>query len=394
MRLPVTVALITIFLTSLAPPAHAQISQFNFEQGSLLTAAAGVNATSVSGAATLVTPGNGGGHGVAPNGSDINLTVPGAQYKINGFDISIDFLRKENNASFFTLGGLDIGITTGAIYAKFTLNNGGTDVPISLAHFLTVPSDNTNFHTYRFDYDNVSGVFRAWLDGTLVYTNTVGSVNEPLSWTGATNAVIGSGVDGSGATVAVIDNFIYNTPIPFTTLATHLISFDALNKDGAAQLDWSANTTDGDFNIQRSTDGSNFTSIGTVAAQPGDNTVDYHFTDNTPAPTNFYRLQMTGADGGTTYSPVRKLSFATTGLSIRCYPNPVTGYAKISLDNTAPETVRLSVFTLDGRMIRTGEIVAMPGQDLTLDLANAPRGMLLVSIQSGNGTQTSKIFKQ
>jgi hypothetical protein len=41
-------------------------------------------------------------------------------------------LRKENGASFFTLGGMDIGINTGAIYAKFVLNNGGTDEPISL----------------------------------------------------------------------------------------------------------------------------------------------------------------------------------------------------------------------------------------------------------------------
>src|ERR1700743_2218104 len=116
--------LTTGLLIGLTQLANAQISQFSFEGADIKTADHGVNATSVSPAAPLVAPGNGGGHGVAPNGSDIDLTVPGAQFKISGFDISIDFLRKENNASFFTLGGLDIGITTGAIYAKFTLNNG------------------------------------------------------------------------------------------------------------------------------------------------------------------------------------------------------------------------------------------------------------------------------
>ncbi|HVU98335.1 MAG TPA: T9SS type A sorting domain-containing protein [Puia sp.] len=370
--------------------ARAQvISQFGFEAGSILTADIGANATSVSGTASLVTPGNAGGHGVAPNSTnDINLVVPGAQFEVPGLDISIDFVRAENTAGFFTLGGMDIGINTGAIYAKFQLDNGGAAQNISLANFLSVPTD-ANFHTYRFDYDNVSGTFRAWLDGTLKYTNVVGATGQALYWVGATNATIGSGMNGNGAHTAVLDNFIATTPL--FVLPLSITAFDAVADKGAAALSFNAAATGG-FTIERSADGSNFSTIGAVQPQP-DNTDVYHFTDNTPAAVNYYRVTAVAMDGSVAYSPIRKLTFLATGATIRCYPNPVVDYATIRLDNGTPETVRLNVTTLDGRLVRSGQLTANPGQDITLDLTNAPKGILLVSLGTNDHEETLKILK-
>ena len=114
-----------------------------------------------------------------------------------GLVIKLDWVRKENGASFFTLGGMDIGINTGASYAKFQLNNGGSPVNISLTNILNMPTD-ANWHTYQFMYDNVSGYFTTYLDGAFQKSYLVGSPGQALYWTGATNAIIGQGMDGSG----------------------------------------------------------------------------------------------------------------------------------------------------------------------------------------------------
>jgi len=383
-----TLTLLTALSMGLATSANAQaVAKFTWESGSLLTADIGANATSAGSGVTLVSPGSSSTKGVAPNGNNINIVVPGAEFMLDGLDIQLDFVRKENGASFFMLGGMDIGINTGAIYAKFQLNNGGSPQNISLANFFTVPSD-VNWHTYKFDYDYTSGIFRAWLDGVLKYTNTVGAVGQKLYWVGATNATIGSGMDGSGASIAVLDNFIASNSL--SVLPVSFTSFDAVNENGAAALNWSAGSN-GDFAIERSTDGAGFTTIGTIPA--AENTTEFHYKDNNPASVNFYRIKATAADGSVTYSPIVKLSFVATGATIHCYPNPVVNSAMIRLDNTSPETVRLSVLTLDGRLLQSGQLTANPGQELALDLSSAPRGILLVSVAVNNQEQTLKIWK-
>ncbi|HLZ88200.1 MAG TPA: T9SS type A sorting domain-containing protein [Puia sp.] len=391
MRKALPVLLILSALTATTVNAQTIVSEFLWNSGSATHADVGSNATLGPGSTAITAAGGvGGTTGVEPNGNNINLQIPGAEFELNGLDISEDFLRKENGASFFTLGGMDFGINTGAIYAKFLLNKSGTDTAVSLANFMTVPTD-ANFHTYRFVYDNVSGTFFAFLDGTLEYNKKL-STGYPLSWTGATNATIGSGMDGSGAAFPILDNFIAQTPL--VVLPVQLLSFDATTADGANQLEWT--TADPghlrDFTIERSANGTDFTAIGALDAQPGNN---YHYTDNNPPATSFYRLRMTDADGTSTWSPVRKLSIATD-ISISCYPNPVVNYASIRLNNTAPETWRLTVATLDGRLIRTGELeAASAGQQFNLDLTTAPKGILLISLQTANhATRTFKILKQ
>src|ERR1700759_3893645 len=99
---------------SMAQHAHAQvISQFSWESGSKTNADVGPNASSISSGSIITTPGSSSGHGISANGGgDINLTIPGSVFMVPGLVIKLDWIRKENGASFFTLGGMDIGINT------------------------------------------------------------------------------------------------------------------------------------------------------------------------------------------------------------------------------------------------------------------------------------------
>src|SRR5450631_860542 len=169
-------AIVPIFLLALiGTSAHAQlISKFTWESGSLLHADFGADATSIGSGAFIGTDGSGGTHGINPGGQDIDMVIPGAQFKVNALDITEDFRRKETQASFFLLGSFDFGVNGGSLYVKFLLNKAGTDTLVNLTGLYTLANDDA-FHTYDFHYNNFTGVATVSVDGAVIYTyNGVG----------------------------------------------------------------------------------------------------------------------------------------------------------------------------------------------------------------------------
>ena len=368
--------------------AQAQIiSQFNWNSNPVTQAVAGPNATSVSSTATSSTGGAGGTNGLNPGlgRNEIAMFVPGATFQQTGLDISVDFARQENGASFFTLGGLDFGISGGSIYVKFLLRESGSDVTINLTNKFTTPTD-VNFHNYRFIYDNASGKVSLYLDGVAQYNAQVAPAGTPLSWTGATNVEIGSGMDGSNTNVPVLDNLLVQYP-PIL-LPLQLLSFDARTEGAVNELSWTTTreVSTLEFIVERSSDGVKYEAIGTVATQQNySGNTSYQFTDNSPVSVNFYRLKMVDVNGNFSYSGIKDLGGMAAAVSISCYPNPVVDQVNIRIDYASVTTCHYSVITLDGKVIQSGHIQTGSGQT-SLDLSTAPKGILLIRIQQDNDT--------
>ncbi|WP_167856235.1 T9SS type A sorting domain-containing protein [Hymenobacter metallicola] len=108
-----------------------------------------------------------------------------------------------------------------------------------------------------------------------------------------------------------------NGPLPI-----ELTSFDATRQSGAVQLNWTtASEKNNDrFNVQRSTNGQEFTTITTVrgTGTTGKSTA-YTAQDTEPlAGLSYYRLQQVDQDGSFSYSPVRVVAPLLTTV----YPSP------------------------------------------------------------------------
>jgi len=367
---------IQALLLLMAFSGQAQVvSQFTWDSNPVTNAVVGPNATG-GGFATSVSGGAGGTNGLAANGHDIDLTMAGSTYNsMPGVDISIDFLKRENGASFFTLGNLDFGITTGAIYVKFTVNIGGTITPMNSNAGFLAPNDGV-FHTYRFVYNNVTGIGTLSLDGVTKATYTI-AAGSPLVW-GSGNATIGNLMDGSGSTLPELDNLIIQNP-PIL-LALDLVSFDAVTAGASNHLSWvvAGGTDVSEFVVERSVDGVNYIVIGVVAAGL---VSDYSFMDVSPAAVNFYRIKMVNADGGNSYSVVRKTSGTVT---VSCWPNPVVNVVNVKVSGT--RSVGYTLFALDGKVIQAGTIV---GGQASLDVSRMPKGMMIIRIEN----ETYKIAK-
>jgi hypothetical protein len=382
------IILTIMVLTGLTFSARSQvISQFNWDANPVTLAAVGPNGTSVSASASSIGGGVGGTNGLnaGTTSTNINLTIPGTLFTMPGIDVSIDFQKEENGASFFQLGNLDFGISGGAIYANLPLSTG----QVNTNNVETVPA--TGWHTYRFVFNNNNGVFTASRDGTVYYTVTYSGAT--LTYTGSPNVVVGANMDGSNSNVAELDNLIVQ--VPPAVLSLTLISFDALNTGSSNQLNWSTvqEAQLRDYTIERSADGTQFTAIATMAPEQGAATNTYTYTDNNPLTTSYYRLKMTDIDGTATYSPVKRISLAATptaAISVTCYPNPVVDYASLHFDQALSGNYRYSVYTADGRLFQTGAFtISGAGQQAAINLSRASRGILFIRLDSDLTTITT-----
>ena len=272
-----------LFLTT---TTNAQlISRFTWESNPAGTAIYGANALSISSYATVSTGGTHGTKGLNPgNGSyDINLVLDGSYFNVPAIDISVDFRREESQATFFYRGNyLSFGMNGGSLAASFQIVNGASFSTINSGNIFAVPDDHS-FHTYRFSYDNNTGVAKIYADAVLVYTYT-GTAGTPLYYTGAGNVTIGKDMDATGRNVAILDNLViqkYATAL----LPLKLLSFAATTRDNNAAIEW--HTTEelniASFVAERSADGSNFSAIKTIAATNGYSTTNnYGFIDSLP----------------------------------------------------------------------------------------------------------------
>src|SRR5262249_27508753 len=132
---------------------------------------------------------------------------------------------------------------------------------------------------------------------------------------------------------AFIDAAGREQPMPATytinvsvVLANTLSSFTGRSSDQGNILTWTSynETTATRFEVQRSTDGANFTTIGTVAGTGNNSTVNHSFTDVDPVAdiANSYRLMYTDDNGNIAFSNVVTLAATTNSTVMAVTPNP------------------------------------------------------------------------
>ena len=146
--------------------------------------------------------------------------------------------------------------------------------------------------------------------------------------------------DGSG--FAVVRSFdldtegqVVNSLIDLnggSVLPVQLFTFTAQKADQTVLINWkTAQEQNSDrFEIERSTDGNSFKTIGSVAAIGNTHTItSYSFTDTQPFKgSNFYRLKQMDKDGAFTYSKVVSVYFDKLE-KLFIYPNPASDLLQI-----------------------------------------------------------------
>jgi hypothetical protein len=151
------------------------------------------------------------------------------------------------------------------------------------------------------------------------------------------------------------------------------------------------------FNIEKSTTGTGYTTIGKVAAKGNSSTKQFYtFTDNTvTASINYYRLKLVDIDNKFTYSNRIAVKNNDQLMAIDLFPNPVTTALQVQLPGTQKETANIFIVDAGGKTLYSKTIRLNEGNNVTIiPVTQLPAGMYQFILESKNGKQTKTFIRQ
>ena len=178
-----------------------------------------------------------------------------------------------------------------------------------------------------------------------------------------------------------------------TILPITLSSFSATKSGKSVMLNWAtASESNFDyFGIERSTNGTNFTTIGKVTGAGNSNlTKQYSFADaGYSNGKNYYRLKLVNKDGSFNYSQTQWVDMSLIA-SIKLHPNPVKDILTIEgLD--ANQSTLVSIINNEGKEMQH-IVIKETAHNFTV--AQLPAGNYYVRIEADGKVSTLKFVKE
>jgi len=267
-----------------------------------------------------------------------------------------------------------------------------TDVPFGTGYYVIFTANLPAFTT-----SGSPGVNPAWT------TIDIGA-NGTLAIDGGSESDTDSDVTASGAnagrtaTFSVVagNNFpnidagIINWPYS-AVLPVKLQNFTAAPQNSNVILNWEVADELNllKYEVEFSSDASNYASIGSVTATGARN---YSLLHTTPVVgMNYYRLKMMDRNGDFKYSDIRRVNFSGGSKDVLVYPTPANRFVNVTL--TAPmlnKPLNLTLIATDGKMVKQ-QRVAAASQTEVIDVSNLANGKYFLTIQSNGAVITKTI---
>jgi hypothetical protein len=185
-----------------------------------------------------------------------------------------------------------------------------------------------------------------------------------------------------------------NAPLP---LPVKLVNFSGSVNKSKTQLQWmvAENETARNFEIQRSTNGTDFTSAGTVSATTKSGDEHYSFSENVSAARVMYRLKMYDNNYKAEYSKILVFnSSLSTQKSLQVITNPVREKLIISFNNDMNEAAQVTIYDHTGRTIQKQSLNVSTGVNTTTVALNGnyTNGMYIVELATQSTRLSQKIM--
>lgn len=197
------------------------------------------------------------------------------------------------------------------------------------------------------------------------------------------------GVTGAGAAV---DDFEIAGPANLALPVT-LTSFRAYKNNADVMVSWKTENESGvlEYKVERSTDGINFTDIGTVQARNQSVNTYQHpdmISQLAARPTGnlYYRLRIIDMDANYKYSSVARISLSANN-TITVGPNPFTDHLFIY---SSAEVKKVTLYDMSGKEMFSTNSVIGNKINITRPLA---KGTYLAKIETAEGIETRKVYK-
>lgn len=315
------------------------------------------------------------------------FTTNGKQFALSGLQISNVPTLGASSSNFFLETPFGTVSTGGTIsragqtasfrvtsFAGWTSNDKGNSFKAGVNVQFTgnILGGGTVTQTFTINPTGNSGA--QWHEG-LTFNGTFQAANL----TSLQVTILSTGVAGN---YIALDNLVFSNitlPIELTTFAT--------NTEGSKNnLTWAtaSEVNNKMFEIERSYDGKDFTSIGQVKGN--NKPSNYQYVDYAPFNTTYYRLKQIDNDGTETYSKVITATLKS-GKSLKVYPTLVSnGVLTVSSlrGDEATEGGDFAIYNVFGQQVQSGKTAQR------LDVSTLAKGTYILKV----GTELAKFVRQ
>ncbi len=181
--------------------------------------------------------------------------------------------------------------------------------------------------------------------------------------------------------------------------ASNLNQFTGGYSSGFVELKWiTSNQSDiSHFEIERSTDGTNFRQIGKQLVKADEGKSEYTYLDIlADKGANFYRLVLIDKDGNISYSKSITIG-VEKGISLFVvYPNPFGKKVMVKFHADKIDQAFMSIIDNDGKVIRSQTNAVQPGDNLIIvqNVDNLPGGIYYLELVTKDKKIRTKLMKQ
>lgn len=330
----------------------------------------------------------------------------GAVYTVNTTSLVISSLTNAIDGyeyRYIANDGSGCIVTSGATTQKvpalavFTLPAAGSIVA-NVGDAISIPvtvTAGTSPFTYQWQVAVGTGAYSSILTSNTSYT---GATSSTLGIPSVTTAMYSNKYrvimkNAGGCTSASAAFVQIGVGVP---LALNITSFTAEKLDGSdVKLSWmvDATHTAQSFAIQRSTDNTFYTEVGSVPGEQGKTA--YSFIDaGVTSPDIQYRLKAVDQGGASVYSSVVKLSNDSVALRIGLRPSfTASGFTSLYTALGKNETLQLTVTDIMGRVQFSKMLILGQGETYTtLDVSRLSKGIYYVRVSSLDGVSQTLSF--
>lgn len=179
------------------------------------------------------------------------------------------------------------------------------------------------------------------------------------------------------------------------TMPVELLGFQVQNENERVKLSWQTATEHQNdfFEIQRSTDGTDFEIIGKIAgAGESLEVLNYEFVDERPIENqkNYYRLRQVDFDENFSFSNIEFIDLKRDKIEFEVFPNPTADFVSLKISDVEFENLEVKILNATNQTILS-KIISY--QNETIDLSGLPNGFYTICMENKGQIFSKRILK-
>ncbi len=293
----------------------------------------------------------------------------------------------------------------GLVAAEIT--NAAGILPGDSYSFMTIADPNTVLWALKpaeEGMDTRGAIIRAWnlantsnSSNITFRDNITEAKNVTHVETDVSNATFSNGTLSTSFAKNQLKTYRVKLSVSAGPLPVKLTEFNGVKQNGINKLTWKveAGLNFSYFSIERSEDGSTFTSIDSIPGN-GNNSYNYSDTNIDELKPYYYRLKMTDNDGAYTYSSIILIKVADKTRAILVYPNPVLNELKfqLQLDKKSRYNVWISDITGKTVLKMPPPLFEAGNNYFTVNTSNLPVGTYTLMVANDENKYIRKFVKR